>query len=116
MKLSALQDGITTVFHTASPIHQSRKELHYRINIDGTKAVISACKKTGIQCLVYTSSTAAVWQGQVVQGSTEAEMPLVETAWDHYGFTKARAEAMVIRANDIDGLRTCAIRPCGMFG
>lgn len=29
---------------------------------------------------------------------------------------KAQAEAMVLCANDIDGLLTCAIRPCNVFG
>lgn len=29
---------------------------------------------------------------------------------------KAQAEALILHANDIDGLLTCAIRPCNIFG
>lgn len=29
---------------------------------------------------------------------------------------KAQAEALILFANDIDGLLTCAIRPCNVFG
>jgi len=43
-------------------------------------------------------------------------MPLATTIFDNYGYTKARAEEMVIQANDPNGMRTCAIRPCGMIG
>lgn len=29
---------------------------------------------------------------------------------------RAQAEALVLFANDIDGLLTCAVRPCNVFG
>ena len=29
---------------------------------------------------------------------------------------KAQAEALILFANNIDGLLTCAIRPCNVFG
>lgn len=29
---------------------------------------------------------------------------------------KAQAETLILFANDIDGLLTCAIRPCNVFG
>lgn len=29
---------------------------------------------------------------------------------------KAQAEALILSANDIDGLLTCALRPCNVFG
>lgn len=33
-----------------------------------------------------------------------------------YSHTKALAEELVLKANNIGGIRTCAIRPAGMFG
>jgi nucleoside-diphosphate-sugar epimerase len=41
--------------------------------------------------------------------------PYPERFQDHYCATKARAEQLVLAANDAS-LRTCSLRPCGMFG
>ncbi|MGH0183186.1 UNVERIFIED_CONTAM: hypothetical protein FKN15_011500 [Acipenser sinensis] len=43
-------EGVTVVFHCASPAPSSNnKELFYRVNYTGTKAVIQACKEAGVQ-------------------------------------------------------------------
>lgn len=35
---------------------------------------------------------------------------------DHYSATKAEGEALVIKANGVQGLLTCCIRPSSIFG
>ena len=77
---------------------------------------MSACQKAKVQTFVYTSSTGAVWSGQVVEGATEADVKLVTKEFYPYGYTKALAEDMVIKDNGKEGMRTVAIRPCGMCG
>lgn len=116
--LDALKkDEITTVFHTVSPVHAMKREVHHSVNIEGTKRVVSACVKAGsVTSIVYTSTTGVVWTGKPVRGATEDEIPLVTKEWDTYGYTKAIAEKIIIDANGQNGMRTVALRPCGMVG
>lgn len=87
------------------------------MNIEGTKRVVSACVKAGsVTSIVYTSTTGVVWTGKPVRGATEDEIPLVTKEWDTYGYTKAIAEKIIIDANGQNGMRTVALRPCGMVG
>ncbi|KAG2464355.1 NSDHL protein, partial [Polypterus senegalus] len=49
-------DGVTTVFHCASPAPSSdNRELFYKVNFIGTKAVIRACKQVGVQAYHITN-------------------------------------------------------------
>ena len=46
--LAAL-DGVACVFHCASPSPLSNnRELFYKVNLEGTKLLISLCKKAGV--------------------------------------------------------------------
>ncbi|KAF8870992.1 hypothetical protein CPB84DRAFT_1754229 [Gymnopilus junonius] len=51
------------VHHTASPIHGLPSAIYYRVNEEGTRIVLSACKSAGVKVVVYTSSTGVVWTG-----------------------------------------------------
>ncbi|EGG05542.1 uncharacterized protein MELLADRAFT_36679 [Melampsora larici-populina 98AG31] len=103
------------VFHTASPWIGSGREVCEKVNIQGTENVIEACKKFGVQKLVYTSSAGVVYNGEDLINVDE-RLPIPENALDHYNITKAKAEAIVLKANDNDKLLTCALRPAGIFG
>jgi len=54
----------SVVIHTASPAAQSNDRASHaifkKVNVDGTRAVISACQKTGVKALVYTSSASII--------------------------------------------------------
>lgn len=43
-------------------------------------------------------------------------LPAIFQHNDHYSATKAEGEALVIKANGVNGLRTCCIRPSSIFG
>lgn len=103
------------VFHTASPWIGSGKEVCEKVNILGTENVVEACRKSGIKKLVYTSSAGVVYNGEDLINVDE-RLPIPDTALDHYNITKAKAEAIVLKANDKDKLLTCALRPAGIFG
>src|SRR2546421_342220 len=47
------------VMHTASPAWL-QTSLMKKVNVDGTKAVIEACRRAGVRALVYTSSASVV--------------------------------------------------------
>jgi nucleoside-diphosphate-sugar epimerase len=105
--------GVDAVVHTAAvagiePIARRFEE----INIGGTEHVLAGCRRHGVGRLVYTSSPSVVFDGADKCGVDEsAPYPIRWLA--HYPRTKARAEQMVLAANDI---RTCALRPHLIWG
>ncbi|KAL7978966.1 hypothetical protein Chor_001269 [Crotalus horridus] len=122
----ALQ-GMSCVFHIASYGMSGRDQLNPKrieeVNVKGTDNIIETCRKVGISKLVYTSTYNVVFGGQVIENGDESwpYLPL-HLHPDHYSRTKALAEMKVLKANGTvlrDGqgiLRTCAIRPAGIYG
>ncbi|XP_066493719.1 short-chain dehydrogenase/reductase family 42E member 1 [Tiliqua scincoides] len=122
----ALQ-GVTCVFHTASYGMSGREQLNRKhiedVNVRGTENIVQACRKTGVSRLVYTSTYNVVFGGQVIENGDESlpYLPL-HLHPDHYSRTKALAEMKVLEANGtvLAGgqgvLRTCALRPAGIYG
>ncbi|XP_077412521.1 putative short-chain dehydrogenase/reductase family 42E member 2 isoform X2 [Vanacampus margaritifer] len=103
--------------------YQLRKEQVESVNVGGTNNVINVCKERSIPRLVYTSTTNAVFAGEPIEDGDEASILPVppDMHIDHYSRTKAIAEQMVLAANgcSLKGgglLRTCVLRPCGIYG
>ncbi|KAF8899432.1 3-beta hydroxysteroid dehydrogenase/isomerase, partial [Infundibulicybe gibba] len=103
--------------HTASPVHGLPPDIvYYKVNENGTRVIISACQKAGIKKLVYTSSTGVVWTGEEFNGITEDEAKIPAKGFDAYHHTKALGERLILKENGVNGMRTVALRPCGMTG
>ncbi|XP_037649545.1 putative short-chain dehydrogenase/reductase family 42E member 2 isoform X2 [Sebastes umbrosus] len=120
-------EGVDCIFHTASygmsGPEQLRKEQVESVNVGGTNNVINVCKERSIPRLVYTSTINVVFAGKPIEEGDEASVPYVphDVHIDHYSRTKAIAERMVLSANgcSLKGgglLRTCVLRPCGIYG
>ncbi|KAG6891355.1 hypothetical protein C0992_008470 [Termitomyces sp. T32_za158] len=113
----ALQkSGATCIIHTASPPATiNNPALFFKVNVDGTKAIVAAAVATGVRKLVYTSSAGVVFNGGDIVNVDERLAP-PEVPLDAYNDSKAKAEAVVLAANGKNGLLTVAIRPAGIFG
>lgn len=104
------------VIHTAAKAGVWGRKVDYeRANIAGTEAVLEACKRNQVQCLVHTSTPSVVFSGQAFEGADET-LPYGSNWLCHYAETKARAEKLVLAAHDPNGLRVCALRPHLIFG
>ncbi|KAF4568216.1 hypothetical protein EYR40_010384 [Pleurotus pulmonarius] len=111
------QAKVDLVFHAASPVHGLDDDVYYKVNQRGTERVLSACRKAGVEKLVYTSSTGVVWTGVAFNGINEAKAVVPPKGYDAYHHTKALAERLVLAANDEEGpFQAVIIRPCGMTG
>ncbi|PFH53961.1 hypothetical protein AMATHDRAFT_78713 [Amanita thiersii Skay4041] len=115
--LSALKKSSTTcIIHTASPpAGLSDAALYYKVNVDGTNAVIAAAVEAGVRKLVFTSSAGVVFNGSNVINGDE-RLPFPKVPMDAYNDSKAKAEIAVLEANGKNGLLTVALRPAGIFG
>ncbi|OAY71198.1 3beta-hydroxysteroid-dehydrogenase/decarboxylase isoform 2 [Ananas comosus] len=91
-------------------------QLHYSVNVEGTKNVIDACIECKVKRLIYTSSPSVVFDGVHGIFNGDESMPFPEKFNDSYSETKAEGEKLVIKANGRNGLLTCCIRPSSIFG
>ena len=107
--------GRDTVFHVAAKagVWGPRQE-YYAINLDGTANVIEACRRSGVERLVYTSTPSVVFDRRGLEGADETT-PYATRPLCHYAASKIAAERLVLAAN-ASGLCTAAIRPHLVWG
>jgi len=115
--------GVDTVFHTAalisllggSTMRKSYRDAAWRVNVTGTENVIEACASARAKRLIYTSSVDVCFEGKPLPNMNES-LPYPTRFKSVYAETKAVAEQRVLEADSESGLRTCAIRPDGIYG
>ena len=107
--------GCQTVFHTAAKAGLWGPEHEYeRVNVQGTRNVIAACRRAGAQRIVFTSSPSVVFNGKAMEGADESA-PYPGRFDAAYPKTKALAEQLIIESNSKD-LATVSIRPHLIWG
>jgi nucleoside-diphosphate-sugar epimerase len=118
--LTAMQ-GCDIVFHVASKAGVwGSKQSYFSPNVDGTRFIIKACKKSNISKLIYTSTPSVTFTGHDENGCDESA-PYAEQYLNHYGESKAVAEKMMISASGdkTDAgqmLQTVSLRPHLIWG
>lgn len=116
-------EGVTMVVHSASFFGQPAFGSFgdgadvYAVNVGGTQNVLDAALTAGskVQRLVYISSSSAILGGDREFVDAPEDTPYPTSYLDHYGPSKAAAERLVLAA-DSDRLRTCVVRPSGIYG
>ncbi len=107
--------GCDIVFHVAAKAGVwGAYEDFFQTNVVGTENIIEACREQGVQRLVYTSSPSVVFDGTDMEGVDES-VPYPQHYHAFYPQTKARAEQLVLQANDHE-LATVALRPHLIWG
>jgi dihydroflavonol-4-reductase len=110
-------DGCDTVFHVAGAVSYSRhmdREI-YRVNVDGTVALVDAASAAGVRNFVLTSSTMAV--GFTGDGAiaTEADPFPAELHDIPYADSKRLGEQYVLGAS-LRGMRAISVCPSTIVG
>lgn len=107
--------GADTVFHVAGRVGVwGPADDFFRVNVEGTRHVIAACRDAKVPRLVYTSSPSVVYNGGDLAGLDESA-PLCTEAPCAYPTSKAAAEKLVLATNDAS-LATVALRPHLVWG
>ena len=121
-QLSLALHGCAAVIHAAGVVDTRSGPWHderiHRLNVDGTAAVIEACRRAHVEALVYVSSHSAASDG--VWGDSHGALH-GEGKASAYGRSKRAAERAVIgaHASEPGGLGTACVRPqvvCGPGG
>ncbi|CAI9095143.1 OLC1v1031020C1 [Oldenlandia corymbosa var. corymbosa] len=109
--------GAEVVFHMAAPDSSiNNHQLHYSVNVLGTKNVIDACVELKVKRLICTSSPSVVFDGIHGIYNGEETLPYPAKHNDSYSATKAEGEALALKSNGTNGLLICCIRPSSIFG
>lgn len=93
--------GIDILYHAAAvyqffPWWKKKVPAIDKINIEGTRNVLEAAKRTNVRCLVYTSSVITIGKSKGEELSNE-ETPYQEGQFkSHYARTKYEAERLVL--------------------
>src|SRR3954470_14536001 len=102
-------------FHAAAKVEDFGDPSDFqRINVEGTRNVVNACKAGGVRRLVHVGTEAALMAGQPLVNVDESA-PLRPDSPVLYCSTKAKAEQAVRDANG-DGLQTVVVRPRFVWG
>ena len=115
--LAAAVDGVRRVFHAAADYRlwtRDPREL-YASNVEGTRHLIDACRRAGIERFVYTSSVATI---AVPHGSTlpdETTVARIDEMVGHYKRSKLLAEQEVLAAA-AGGLPAIVVNPTTPVG
>jgi nucleoside-diphosphate-sugar epimerase len=115
---AAITEGTGSVFHLAAVVSgqaEADTDLGYRVNLDGTRAVLDACRALGTCPRVIFASSLAVYGGKLPPMVGDATPLAPQTS---YGTQKAIGELLVndyCRKGFIDGravrLPTVVVRP-----
>jgi 3beta-hydroxy-delta5-steroid dehydrogenase/steroid delta-isomerase len=112
--------GVGTVFHTAALINLSgvadarTRKTVFDVNVGATQTLLDACRALGVPRFVYTSSNNVVFDREIVDGD-ESE-PYAQRAFDLYTLSKIESERRVLAAGKQGTVKTCALRPGGIWG
>jgi len=81
----------SAVIHSASPpipvVGKGDEKLFFRVNVEGTRNVIRACREAGVKALVYTSSASVIYNGGDLVNANE-DIPYATRHVDPYNASK----------------------------
>lgn len=109
--------GCDAVFHVAAMAGiWGVEDLYFSTNVIGSRVVLAACQKHGVERLVYTSTPSVTFSGEAFEGADE-RLPLnPHNRLSPYARTKAIAEGELLAAHSKHGVRVCALRPHLIWG
>lgn len=113
----AFEAGVDIVFHCAGIIHPPKlfgSNLFYDINSKGTKNMLEAARKHGVEKFVYVSSNAAQGFNDSPNELMTEDMPCQPES--NYGESKYEAEQHVRRYQQEHGIDYTIVRPCWYYG
>ncbi len=115
--LAAAVQGCEVVFHSAAMSQYWRigRETIYQVNVQGTRNVMQAALKAGVERVVHTSSVAALGYSPKGRPIDESHTFPAELSWFPYGHSKHLAELEVQKAVD-QGLPAVIINPTIIIG
>lgn len=112
--------GAHTVFHAAATINllgvarRKTRDTAMSVNVGGTRCLLEAARRHGVWAFVYTSTNNVCFDRAIIDGDERSAY--ASHFVDLYTESKVAAEKLVLAADGEGGVRTCALRPGGLWG
>lgn len=122
--VNVIVDGIKpdVIIHSAGLVPElafrygrEQRDRVFDVNVNGTRTMLAAAKKSGVKAFVWTGSCTAITDDMRHQYRNVDERWPTSGHSLIYGESKTAAEALVLGACD-EKLATCALRPSVLFG
>ncbi|MFM7203733.1 MAG: NAD-dependent epimerase/dehydratase family protein [Myxococcota bacterium] len=116
--LTSAVAGCAEVYHTAACLAtwQGARETLFRVNVEGTRHVIQACRKAGVSKLIYTSTAATLgYSVDPADALDEQSSAYFDPQQLPYQASKQEAEGL-IREAAAQGLWSVIVAPTLIFG
>ena len=112
--LEAAVKDVQAVIHLAAyfDFYPRDKKQMFRVNVNGTTALMNSCVGTSVERFIYGSSTEAIGPVKHPPGNEETEL---RPTYD-YGRSKVMAENAVRAISTDTGLPHVIVRPTGVMG
>jgi dihydroflavonol-4-reductase len=109
--------GVEIVYHLGASISLDRRhtEAMRRINVEGTRNVIRACRDCSVRRLLHVSSIEALADLNPLKATDESNPLAGPRDTTMYGWTKAESERLVLQAAG-DGLDAVILSPTAILG
>lgn len=91
--------GVTTVIHTATASPGAPAHILQKVNVEGTKILLEACKLNNVKQLIYTSSASVVFVGKELKNVDES-IPYPKKFIDGYNESKV----LILRPTRINNI------------
>jgi nucleoside-diphosphate-sugar epimerase len=109
--------GADVVFHSAALFVMWAPYADFEhANVDGTRNLLAAAKAEQIKRFVQIGASGVVMGDPKPMNAVTEDAPLAYPSWAPYLSTKARAQELVLRANEPDGMRTTVVLPSLIWG
>ena len=112
------EHSIDTVVHLAYELRQGRdREANRRVNVDGTRHTLDACRQGGVRRVVYLSSTSVYGAHPDNPEALSEEMPTRPVAGFQYSEDKLQSERLIASfATESPKVTACILRCCPVMG
>lgn len=106
--------GVSVVYHFAAyfDFYPSDEDLMFKVNVEGTRNMMTACIGTDVERFIYCSSTEAMGTIRFPPGTEDTELRPNFS----YGESKILAEKVIREITEDTGLAHIILRPTGVMG
>jgi len=112
--LNGLLENIDTVFNIAALYRQEgvSKELFFKVNRDGTEALLKEAVKSGVKRFIHCSTVGV--QGEIANPPAKEDAPY--NPGDHYQVSKLEGEKIALDFFKKGKIGGVVVRPVGIYG
>lgn len=108
--------GVDAVIHLAAKVSFTGERADFeRVNVQGTRDLLDAASRAGVERFVYVSSPSVAHAGHSIVGAGAQPADPVR-ARGHYAATKAQAELLALARDNENGMAVTAVRPHIVWG